>query len=131
MFGVPIGTGMKNKYGFDEAAWEVAKSEGREILVIYAKRRQMIPYSEFITHVRSISFEGPHDPRLPHFLGEISEAESRAGRGMLTALVVHKHGDYQPGPGFFELARKLGHDTSDIEKFWIQEVKRVFDAWVE
>jgi hypothetical protein len=48
---------------------------------------------------------------------------------MLTCLVVHKRGDYQLGPGFFELARDLGRDTSDIEKCWIQEVKRVFEAW--
>jgi molybdopterin synthase catalytic subunit len=48
---------------------------------------------------------------------------------MLTALVVHKHGDMQPGPGFFELAQALGKDTSDILKFWIEEVKRVFAGW--
>lgn len=48
---------------------------------------------------------------------------------MLTALVVHKHGDLQPGPGFFTLAKQLGHDPSDLEKFWIQEVKKVFAAW--
>jgi len=33
---------------------------------------------------------------------------------MITALVVHKTGDMQPGPGFFELAEKLGHDPSDM-----------------
>ena len=91
----------------------------------------MIPYSDLIKHVHSITFDGPHDFRLRSFLGEISAAESSLGRGMLTALVVHKQGDYQPGPGFFDLARQLGHDTSDIEKFWIQEVKRVFAAWTE
>jgi len=26
--------------------------------------------------------------------------------------------------------RRLRHDTSDVEKFWIEEVKRVFAAWV-
>lgn len=119
------------KYGFDNTAWEKAKEEGKKILIDYAKRRQMVPYSIFITHIHSIALPDPHDPRLAHFLDEISEAESKAGRGMLTALVVHKHGDYQPGPGFFELARRLGHDTEDIEKFWIQEVKRVFAAWAE
>lgn len=115
--------------GFDDAAWDAAKIEGRSALITCARDRKMIPYSVFIQHVHSISFEGPHDPRLRTFLGEISSAEARAGRGMLTALVVHKHGDYQPGPGFFDLAKSLGHDTSDIEKFWIQEVKKVFAAW--
>jgi hypothetical protein len=48
---------------------------------------------------------------------------------MLTALVVHKHGDMKPGPGFFELARELGHKTTDIDKFWIDEVNNVFAVW--
>lgn len=48
---------------------------------------------------------------------------------MLTALVVHKRGDMQPGPGFFELAKKLGHAVGDIERFWIQEVKNLFSIW--
>jgi hypothetical protein len=117
------------KFGFDDRAWESAKAEGATVLAACARERRMVPYSEFVQHIRSISFEGPHDARLRHFLGEISTAEAHAGRGMLTALVVHKHGDYQPGPGFFELAKSLGHDTSDIEKFWIQEVKKVFAAW--
>lgn len=115
-------------FGFDDAAWEAAKEEGKTLLSTYAKRRQMIPYSEFVQNIQAISLEA-HDPRLREFLGEISAEESAAGRGMLTALVVHKRGDLQPGPGFFELARQLGHDTSDIVKFWIEEVKRVFEAW--
>lgn len=91
----------------------------------------MVPYSDLVAHIHAVQFEGPHDPRLGHLLGEISEAESEAGRGMLSALVVHKSGDMQPGPGFFDLAKRLGHDTSDIEKFWIQEVKKVFAAWAQ
>ena len=108
-----------------------SKKEGRQALIACAKQRQMIPYSESVQRIRAIGFEGPHDQRLPHFLREISVGESQAGRGMLTAVVVHKSGDMQPGPGFFELARELGYDTTDIEKFWIQEVKKVFAAWSE
>lgn len=88
----------------------------------------MIPYSNFVARIHAITMQ-PDDYCLAKFLGEISTEETRAGRGMLSALVVHKHGDYQPGPGFFELARELGYDTSDIVKFWIVEVKRVFKAW--
>ena len=115
-------------HGFPKDKWEAAKAEAKAVLADFARRRQMIPYSDFVTKIRSIHIEY-HDPRLFHFLGEISSEESAAGRGMLTALVVHKHGDMQPGPGFFELAQELGHDTSDIVKFWIEEVKRVFAAW--
>jgi hypothetical protein len=48
---------------------------------------------------------------------------------MLSVVVVHRTGDMQPGPGFFELASDLGRDTSDILKCWIDELKRVHRAW--
>lgn len=119
---------MGMKFGFGEQDWEMAKTEGKQLLAEYARRRQMIPYSDFVQRINSVTLE-PHDLRLRYLLGEISTEESKAGRGMLTALVVHKGGDYQPGPGFFELAQELGYDTSDIVRFWIEEVKRVFRAW--
>ena len=61
-------------------------------------------------------------------LGEISTEENEAGRGMLTVVVVHKEGDMKPGPGFFELAQKLGRQVGDLDVFWISEFKRVVDA---
>ena len=48
---------------------------------------------------------------------------------MLTVIVVHKEGDMQPGPGFFELARELGRDTGDVLKCWVDEVRKVHAAW--
>jgi hypothetical protein len=66
---------------------------------------------------------------LCDLLGEIAREEDDAGRGMLTVVVVHKTGDMQPGPGFFELAQELGRDTSDIDKCWIDELVRVFKVW--
>jgi len=44
-------------------------------------------------------------------------------------IVVRKNGDMQPGPGFFELARSLGRDTSDILKCWIAELDKVHAVW--
>ena len=117
-----------NPYGFSETQWNAGKAEATAVLAEYARRRQVIAYSDFVKRLESIKLEH-RDPRLFHFLGEISGEENDAGRGMLTALVVHKSGDMQPGPGFFELAKKLGHKTGDIEKFWIEEVKKVFAAW--
>lgn len=117
-----------NPYGFTTAQWDAGKAEAKTVLAEYAKRGHTIPYSEFVKKLHSITLEH-RDPRLFHFLGEVSAEESTAGRGMLTALVVHKRGDMKPGPGFFELAKKLGHNTSDIDKFWIDELKRVFAAW--
>ena len=115
-------------HGYDDASWDAAKHEAKEILAERARVRGMIPYSELVAGIQSISF-GSHDPRFFHFLGEISAEESQAGRGMMTALVVHKEGDMQPGPGFFELAQSLGRNTTDITACWVEEFKTVHAAW--
>ena len=97
-------------------------------MIARAKMRGMIAYSDLVAEIRKIKL-GAHDPRLFHFLGEISADEDAAGRGMLTVLVVHKNGDMQPGPGFFELAGTLGRDTTDILKCWVEELHRVHAVW--
>jgi hypothetical protein len=88
----------------------------------------MIPYSELAALITAIPLEG-HDQRFFHLLGEISEEEDAAGRGMLSVIVVHKAGDMQPGPGFFELAKQLGRNTSDIVACWVAELHKVHAAW--
>lgn len=115
-------------YGFDESAWKSAKNEVKKILVDRAKVRGMIPYSELVREIKSIDVEA-HDQRLFHLLGELSTEEHAGGRGMLTVIVVHKKGDMQPGPGFFELAKQLGKDTSDILSCWVKELKKVHGYW--
>jgi hypothetical protein len=116
------------KYGFTESAWEAAKREAKSILADRARLRGMIPYSDLAAKLKSIRLEA-HDQRLFHLLGEVSSEEDAAGRGMLSVVVVHKSGDMQPGPGFFELAKQLGRDTSDILKCWVSELKKVHAYW--
>jgi len=72
----------------------------------------MIPYSELVSRIGTICME-PDSYALAHMLGEVSEEEDAVGRGTLSVIVVHKDGDMQPGPGFFQLAKKLGRNTSD------------------
>ena len=60
-------------------------------------------------------------------LGQISEDEDKAGRGMLSVVVVHKTGDQRPGPGFFEWAEELGYEVGDKDEFWIAMLNRVYD----
>jgi len=114
--------------GFSKGAWMAAKSEAKAALVAWAKVRGMMPYSELVREIRAVTLES-HDTRLFHLLGQLSSEEAEAGRGMITALVVHKSGDMQPGPGFFELAQRLNRDTSDILGCWIGEVKKVHAYW--
>ena len=115
-------------YGFSQSEWDAAKAEARDLMIKRAKLSGLIAYSDLVAGITTISLAA-HDPRLFHLLGEISSEEDAAGRGMLTVVVVHRSGDMQPGPGFFELAGQLGRDTSNIEKCSIAELRRVYDIW--
>ena len=119
---------MLNNYGYEGADWEKAKAQARDVLIEVAQRKDKITYSELATEITAINIEA-HDSRMNHLLGEISSEEDAQGRGMLTAIVVHKFGDLRPGPGFYDLAKSLGKDTSDKDFFWISEVKTVHDYW--
>lgn len=116
-------------HGFDDAAWDAAKAEAKEILAERASLRGMMAYSDLAQQVTALNFDAG-DPRFNRwFLRDISVEEYQAGRGMMTALVVHHDGDMQPGPGFYELAEELGLDTSDITACWVTELHRVHRAW--
>ena len=115
-------------HGCPQAAWEAVKTEARQAMMAVAARRRVIAYSELVARIYSLDLE-PQGERLAYLLGEISTAEHEAGRGMLTVLVVHKQGDQMPGPGFFQLASSLGHDTKDREALWIGELEKVYGAW--
>jgi hypothetical protein len=111
-----------------KAQWEAAKAEAKAIMIERAKMRGMIAYSDLVSRIHAFALKA-HDPRLFHLLGQISSEEDVAGRGMLTVIVVHKVGDMQPGPGFFELAKSLGRDTRDLLKCWVDELHRVHAVW--
>ncbi len=119
---------MVGRYGYPLDRWEQAKDEMRQILIRRAKAGEPIAYSELVAQIGALSME-PDSYALAAMLGEISTDEDDAGRGMLSVLVVHKDGDMRPGSGFFELATELRHDTSNREKFWIDEFKRVCAYW--
>lgn len=116
------------KFGFSDEQWSDAKAEAKALLADRARMRGMIPYSDLVESLKTLQLEA-HDPRLFELLGEVSSEEDDAGRGMLSVIVVHKHGDMQPGPGFFELARSRGKDTSDILRCWIEELHKVHGYW--
>jgi len=120
---------MLNDYGFEGSQWDAAKEQAKKILIEVATRKGRIAYSELVGKISALKLEA-HDPRLFHLLGEISTEEDKAGRGMLTAIVVHKSGDMQPGPGFFELAKSLGKkNTKDQMACWVSEFNKVHDYW--
>jgi hypothetical protein len=77
-----------------------------------------------ITTARTISDYGT-------LLGLISEAEIKAGRHALSAIVVIKSGDgaNSPGSGFFELEKGLGIYNVDDDTTWSSEVNGLFEYW--
>jgi hypothetical protein len=67
--------------------------------------------------------------RIGSILGELSEDEHRAGRPLISAVVVASE-TAVPGGGFFELARRLGLlKAEEKDSFYIQELRRVYDYW--
>lgn len=119
---------MTTKYGYSLDKWEQAKKEMRAILIERAKARDLISYSELAAQIKSIQIR-PESYAFAAMLGEISTEEDMAGRGMLSVIVIHKSGDIKPGPGFFELAKELGRDTSDVDACWVAELKKVYEYW--
>lgn len=107
---------------------EQAVGEIRAILERVASARRTIAYSEVVTQVDSMHLE-PDSKLLAQMLDSISRHSDEEGRGMLSAIVIHKGDDYLPGPGFFKLGRQLGRDTSDKLAFHIAELRRVHDAF--
>jgi len=122
-----ITSDLNATFGYPRELWDAAKKEGLAILILRARGGVMIQYGEFAAELHRISFD-PHGTEFRNFLGQLSFEEDAAGRGMITAIVVHKS-DGHPGRGFFALARELGRNVDDPEKCWAEEVARVFADW--
>ncbi len=119
---------MAGSYGFTERQWETGKKEMYAILIRVASRQETISYGDLSNELTSIRI-GPHENAMGAMLGQISEEEDASGRGMLSAVVVHKDGDVMPGKGFFDCAVGLGRDISDRDSMWVTELRRVHNEW--
>jgi len=93
-------------------------------------RQQKTTHYKDIAPILGLKMGDPADRvRIGQILGDISKQEHDAGKPMLSAVVTHKE-DERPGPGFFELAQKLGLvGAMDSETFFIHELKRVHQYW--
>lgn len=115
-------------HGFPPRLWEAAKAEARAVMYETARNQSTIPYSELVARIKSVHLS-PHDVRLGHFLGEIAREDDDKGKGLTSVVVVHKSGDMQPGPGFFEMAESQGRSFDDETECWIAELKKVHRYW--
>lgn len=115
-------------FGHTKSQWDIFKAEARKILVAEAARRGMITYGELAARMTTIAVE-PHDQVLWEIIGDVGRDEEKAGRGILSVLVVHKHGDMEPGGGFYDLAKSFGRKTSDRTKCFVEEMHKVHAVW--
>lgn len=115
-------------YGHSLKTWNTAKDEALAAMTKAAKRRGMITYTELAQQIEAIKFH-PHDMPLHAMLGECSTDEAKAGRGMISVVVVHKRGDMEPGAGFYALAEELGRPKEEKTKMWVKELHLVHDYW--
>src|SRR5262245_38106881 len=116
------------RFGFTKKEWEVFKKEARAIMIGHATQRGMITYGDLAARMTSIPVE-PHEMVLWYIIGAVARDEEKAGRGLLSVVVVHKHGDMEPGFGFFNLAEEFGRNTRDKTKCFVDELHRVHAVW--
>ena len=91
--------------------------------------QDVVYYSE-IAPLANLDMANPPDrTEIGRLLGEISTAEHKQGKPLLSAVAISHDGN-KPGDGFFTLARELGlHRGSDDDAFWTAELERVYRYW--
>ena len=103
-------------------------------LVRLARARLLATYSD-VSPLIGLSMENETDrEQIARLLGEIAEFEHGEGRPMLTALIVHRGNDNNPGEGFFSIAQELGlyngrRDQMSKLTFWVNQVTGVHNHW--
>jgi hypothetical protein len=75
----------------------------------------------------------PHSTALAGLLGQVNLLQQEAGRPLISALVVHEGGDWQPGEWFWSFAGDLGIDPGSGEtarfEFSVREIERCYTQW--
>jgi hypothetical protein len=78
-------------------------------LIQLAREGRLTTYSD-IALLAGLSMAKDDDrDQMSALLGEILRHEVAQGRPLLTAIVVHKGNDNNPGEGFFAISSELGH----------------------
>ncbi|MCU0641514.1 MAG: hypothetical protein MUC35_05440 [Candidatus Margulisbacteria bacterium] len=118
-----------------EGQWKIALAEVRKYIEDKIQSKspyKFVSYSELSQVVNSgkseITLEGEgYNPVLWYLIGEMSRDTTKEYRGMLSAFVVHKNGDKEPGDGFYTFSKELGYDydDSDEESFWWKQLRHV------
>lgn len=128
------------RYGRDDSEWDELVRVGRRFLEEQARLEMLSSYTEFNTvlarrsALRSFDFECEDErAAVGYLLGLIVEDSYPETEVMLSALVKYLN-ENDAGPGFFELAHKLGRLPAGASKddklvFWSNEVKAVHEYY--
>jgi hypothetical protein len=116
------------RFGYTMKQWEKFKAEARGILVEIASQRGMITYGDLAARMTTVHVE-PHDMVLWEIIGDVARDEEEEGRHLLSVVVVHKHGDMEPGGGFYDLAKDFGRNVNDRTVCFVEELHRVHAVW--
>jgi hypothetical protein len=111
-----------------DSQWEEAKRQALRVLTKAARQRRTISYSRFVKRIKAIKLEYHGDPRLRQLLDEISVDEDRAGRGLISALVVEATFPKMPSDGFFELAAPRHPPGTKRQRIFETEHDAVYEA---
>ena len=116
----------ESTYGFAPATWNTVKEAAKGAIIRNLKGNTVFTtYGDLVNDLKPlIDFGTPRNAVFHCLLGQISDEEEEQGRGLLSALVVHKD-DLRPGAGFYSGAEKWGRDVTNPESCWAAEVRRL------
>ena len=103
-------------------------------LLRLARTQQLAAYSD-VSPLIGLSMDNDQDrDEIARLLVEIAVHEHNEGRPMLTALIVHRGNDNNPGEGFFSIAQELrlfngSRDQIARLTFWANQVTQVHNHW--
>jgi len=105
-----------------------------QALLEIARRRELTTYSD-IAPLAGLNMDIDTDrDAMSDILEAIARHEETEGRPMLTAVVIHRGSDNNPGEGFYAIATELQryggsrHQLRRLE-FWVSQVAQVHDHW--
>lgn len=116
---------------------QLNKDDVRAYLIELAKQRKTCGYKELAEDIAgpgSYTIGNNDGNVVAGRGGEISREESKAGRPLLSVLIVNQSNGL-PGDGFFKLAREEGlfhgnvDDNNDKREYTKYELVRVWDYW--
>jgi len=126
---------MSSTWGYSTTEWESARAWATKRLHEVAQEQTTITYSDLAAEMAQTGQVrlDPHSSGLAALLGQVNILEHENGRPLISALVVHKAGDPEPGVGFWNFARELGVDPGTGPharlEFWSREVARCHAHW--